>query len=97
MVRIGHILDKQEGDKWLGDPGVCLTFGDHQSRILFNKAKQYSERLWRLPQDINDNLAVMKRENNGVLQNLALKIKNSIITPWALRFKLNTLNQTLHI
>jgi hypothetical protein len=23
IVRIGHIQDKQEGDKMLGDPGVC--------------------------------------------------------------------------
>ena len=25
FVRVGHILDKQEGDKMLGDPGVCHT------------------------------------------------------------------------
>ena len=24
LVQIGHILDKQEGDKMLGDPGICL-------------------------------------------------------------------------
>jgi hypothetical protein len=55
IFRFGHIQDKQEGKKMLGDPGVCHHcycpaphFLTPSSIFSFKPGKQCSERLWKL-------------------------------------------------
>ena len=75
-----RVLDKPEGDKMLGDPGVChtscvqpITFWNHQVFSLLNKARQSSERLWRSLQNMANIWAVTKRGNaNGWAVNRAV-------------------------